>query len=79
MKNPQEHISLSARLGRAIVLLVLVLVTSALIIAQISAWRRASLPFLGMMLEPTLVISPYEGEGWERLRLDPGCRRPASR
>ena len=34
MKNPQEHTSLSARLGRAIVLFVLVIVASALVITD---------------------------------------------
>jgi PAS domain S-box-containing protein len=76
MKNPREHTSLSARLGRAIVLLVLVIVTSSLVIAQVLAWRWAREPFLGMMLEPTLVISPYEGQGWERLQLAPPLEQP---
>jgi PAS domain S-box-containing protein len=76
MKNPQEHTSLSARLGRAIVLFVLVIVASALVIAQVLAWRWASEPFLGMMLEPTLVISPYEGEGWARLQVVPPLEQP---
>ncbi len=57
-------------------LLTLVVVIAALVAAQILAWTWSRQPFLGMLLEPTLVLSPIESAGWARLLLDPPLKQP---
>jgi PAS domain S-box-containing protein len=62
--------------GRVASLLVLLSVIAALVAAQVLGWTWARQPFLGMLLEPTLVLSPIRGTGWARLLLDPPLEQP---
>jgi PAS domain S-box-containing protein len=71
MRAPQGRADLATRLGRVIIFFVLVVAVVALTIAHVLAWRWSREPFLGMMLETTLLISPFESKGWARLELDP--------
>ena len=75
MRAPQEHTNFSTRLKRTIAFSVLAIAVLALIISHILAWHWASMPFLGMMLEPTLVLSPFEGKDWARLNWTPRSAR----
>jgi PAS domain S-box-containing protein len=65
--KPQNPVK---RLSRVIIFLVLAVTVVVFIVAQVLAWRWASKPFLGMMLEPTLLISPMESKHWARLQAD---------
>jgi len=76
MRAPQEHTNFSTRLKRTIAFSVLAIAVLALIISHILAWHWASMPFLGMMLEPTLVLSPFDGKDWARLKLDEPLVQP---
>ncbi|MBN1811888.1 MAG: PAS domain S-box protein [Anaerolineae bacterium] len=62
--------NLLKRLSRVIIFLVLAVTVVVFIVAHVLAWRWASKPFLGMMLEPTLLISPMESKHWARLQPD---------
>ena len=62
---------LATLLGRTIVLLILAVTIVSFVVAHILAWRWSLKPFLGTMLEPTLLISPMESKDWARLQLDP--------
>jgi PAS domain S-box-containing protein len=65
--KPQNPVK---RLSRAIIFLVLAVTVVVFIVAHVLAWRWASKPFLGMMLEPTLLVSPMESKHWARLQPD---------
>lgn len=71
-----EPTDLATRLGRVIVLVVLTIAIAMFVVAPVLAWSWFSQPFLGMLLEPTLVLSPLEGEGWARLQPDPPLAQP---
>jgi len=75
-KASQQRTDHATRLGRAIIFLVLAVVVVAFLVAHVLAWRWATEPFLGMLLEPTLVLSPLQGRGWARLQLDPPLEQP---
>jgi len=75
-RSSREPVSFVTRLGRAVIFLALAFVVLALLAANILAWRWSREPFLGMMLEPTLVLSPFEGKGWARLQFDPPLEQP---
>jgi PAS domain S-box-containing protein len=64
------------RLGRVIVFFVLAVVVVAFLAAHVLAWRWVRQPFLGLFLEPTLVLSPIQGKGWARLQLNPPLEQP---
>jgi PAS domain S-box-containing protein len=74
--STQEKLNLVTRLGRAIVFFVLAITVVAFVVAHILAWRWAREPFLGTLLEPTLVLSPFEGKDWARLQFDPPLEQP---
>lgn len=74
MKKTKEQVDLATRLGRVCVFLVLVATVVALLSSHVLAWRWSRRPFLGMLLEPTLLISPFEGRGWARLETDPALK-----
>jgi PAS domain S-box-containing protein len=76
LRKPQEHTDLRTRLGRLIIFFTLAVAVVAFIVAHVLAWRWSREPFLGMMLEPTLVLSPYRGRGWARLQFDPPLEQP---
>jgi len=76
MRKPRERASLTMRLGRAIVFFSLAIAVVAFLVAHILAWRWSREPFLGMMLEPTLVLSPFRGKGWARLQFEPPLEQP---
>ncbi|MBU0704391.1 MAG: GAF domain-containing protein, partial [Chloroflexi bacterium] len=76
MITPQERADLVTRLGRAIVFLCLAIGVVAFLVAHVLAWRWSTEPFLGLLLEPTLVLSPLQGKGWARLQLDPPLMQP---
>lgn len=77
MSVQQKRTDLATRLGRVIIFCVLVVVAAAFLVAHVLAWRWASeQPFLGMLLEPTLVLSPLRGSGWARLQFDPPLEQP---
>jgi len=76
MRVPQEQADSATRLGRVIIFFVLAVVIVAFLVAHVLAWRWASEPFLGMLLEPTLVLSPLRGSGWARLQFDPPLEQP---
>nr|HID14259.1 PAS domain S-box protein [Anaerolineae bacterium] len=76
MRATQEHTDLATRLGRVIIFCVLVVVAAAFLVAHVLAWRWASEPFLGMLLEPTLVLSSPGGRGWAQLQFDPPLGYP---
>jgi PAS domain S-box-containing protein len=76
MSASREHTDLTTRLGRVIIFFVLTVAVIAFIIAHVTAWRWSREPFLGMLLEPTLVLSPFQGRGWARLQFDPPLEQP---
>ena len=76
MTTPASRASRLSTTGRVATLLVLAFVIVALIAAQILGWSWSRQPFLGMLFEPTLVISPIRGRGWARLLLDPPLEQP---
>ncbi|HEY72203.1 MAG: hypothetical protein DRJ03_27470 [Chloroflexi bacterium] len=76
METSQKQISLGTRLARAIVFFVLAIAATAFLAAHVLAWRWAAEPFLGLLLEPTLVLSPLQGSGWARLQFDPPLEQP---
>jgi len=76
MRTAQERADLVTRLGRAIVFLCLAIGVVAFLVAHVLAWRWSAKPFLGLLLEPTLVLSPLQGKGWARLQLDPLLMQP---
>jgi PAS domain S-box-containing protein len=76
MRTPQEQTNLATRLGRILVFIVLAITVVAFVLAQVFAWRWAREPFLGMLVEPTLVLSAFEGKGWARLQFDPPLEQP---
>ncbi len=76
MKVSQKHIELAMRLGRVIVFFVLAVVVAVFLATHVLAWRWATEPFLGMMLDPTLVLSSLQGGGWARLQFDPPLEQP---
>jgi hypothetical protein len=76
MKVSQEQTNLAARLGRAIIFFVLAIAVIAFLVAHVSAWQWATDPFLGMLLDPTLVLSTLQGRDWARLQFDPPLEQP---
>jgi len=76
MKTLYGRAELVTRLGRAIVFLSLAIGVVAFLAAHVLAWRWAAEPFPGLLLEPTLVLSPLQGSGWARLQLDPPLMQP---
>ena len=66
----------STRLGRMIIFLVLMVAVCAFLAAHILAWRWATEPFPGLLLESTLVLSPLQGGGWARLQFEPPLEQP---
>lgn len=76
MKTSQERSGLATRLGRAIVFLCLAIGVGAFLAAHVLAWRWSAEPFLGLLVEPTFVLSPLQGSGWARLQLDPPLAQP---
>ena len=75
-EEPRKHTSLATRLGRVIAFFTLAIAVVAFLVAHVLAWRWAAEPFLGMLLEPTLVLSPFQGRGWARLQFDPPLEQP---
>ncbi|MDY6875626.1 MAG: adenylate/guanylate cyclase domain-containing protein [Chloroflexota bacterium] len=76
MRAPQEYASRATRLGRLIIFFVLALVVVAFLVTHVLAWRWSRDPFPGLLLEPTLVLSPLQGRGWARLQFDPPLEQP---
>ncbi|MCP4536909.1 MAG: PAS domain-containing protein [Chloroflexi bacterium] len=76
MKTSQTQTDLAARLGRVIIFFVLAIAVLAFLVAHVSAWRWATEPFLGMLLDPTLVLSTLQGQDWARLQFDPPLEQP---
>lgn len=76
MRPPREHADRETRIGRLIVFFILAVTVVAFLFAHILAWRWFRQPFLGMLLEPTLVLSPMQGEGWARLQFAPPLEQP---
>lgn len=76
MKTRQEPTDLTTRIGRVIVFLVLAVTVTAFVVAHVLAWRWSREPFLGTMVEPTLVLSLFKGEGWARLAFNPPLAQP---
>jgi len=76
MRESQQQADFATRLRRAIVFSVLAVVVIAFLAAHVLAWRWLHEPFLGLLLEPTLVISPLQGKGWARLQFDPPLEQP---
>jgi adenylate cyclase len=74
--NRSKHTDLATRLGRMILSLVLAIAVVAFLVAHVSAWRWTTEPFLGMLLDPTLVLSTLQGRGWARLQFDPPLEQP---
>ena len=68
--------NLAVRLGRIIVTFALLVGVVYFVAAHFLAWRWATRPFLGMLLEPTLVLSPLQAPGWARLQFDPPLEQP---
>ncbi|MFQ6101284.1 MAG: adenylate/guanylate cyclase domain-containing protein [Anaerolineae bacterium] len=75
-KVSQKRAKFAMRLGRVIVFFVLAVVVVAFLVAHVLAWRWATEPFPGLLLEPTLVLSPFQGRGWARLQFDPPLEQP---
>jgi PAS domain S-box-containing protein len=75
-ETSQHHADSTTRLGRVIIFFVLAVAVLVFLIAHISAWRWATEPFLGMLLDPTLVLSTMQGQGWARLQFDPPLEQP---
>ena len=76
MRTLLKRPDLVTRLGRAIIFLSLAIGVVAFLVAHVLAWRWAAEPFPGLLLEPTLVLSPLQGKGWARLQLDPPLEQP---
>ena len=76
MRAPQKQADRATRLGRVIIFFVLAVVVVVFVGAHVLAWRWSREPFLGMLLEPTLVLSPLQGRGWARLQFDPPLEQP---
>jgi PAS domain S-box-containing protein len=76
LSESRRKTSYTARLGRIIGIVVLAMVTLSFLVAPFLAWRWSRLPFMGMMLEPTLVLSPLQGKGWARLEFAPPLEQP---
>ena len=76
MRAPQEQADRATRLGRVTIFFVLAVVVVVFVGAHVLAWRWSREPFLGMLLEPTLVLSPLQGRGWARLQFDPPLEQP---
>ena len=76
MRAAQAKADLEMRLGRVIIFFVLAVVVVSFLVAHVLAWRWQRQPFLGMLLEPTLVLSPMQGTGWARLQFDPPLAQP---
>jgi PAS domain S-box-containing protein len=76
VKASQKDADLATRLGRMIVFFVLAVVVIAFLVAHVLAWRWQRQPFPGMLVEPTLVLSPIQARGWARLQLDPPLEQP---
>ncbi len=76
MKTSQEPTDLATRLGRVIIFFVLAIAVITFLVAHISAWRWATEPFLGMLLDPTLVLSTLQGQDWARLQFTPPLEQP---
>jgi PAS domain S-box-containing protein len=76
MITPQRKTNPALRLGRIVVLLILAVIVVVFVIVHILAWQWSREPFLGMLLESTLVISPYHGRGWARMQFDPPLEHP---
>jgi PAS domain S-box-containing protein len=76
MKASQKDAGLATRLGRAIVFFVLAVVVTAFLVAHVLAWRWQRQPFPGLLVEPTLVLSPIQARGWARLQCDPPLEQP---
>lgn len=76
MRASQKTADLEMRLGRVIVFFVLAVVVVAFLAAHVLAWRWVRQPFPGLLLEPTLVLSPIQGKGWARLQLNPPLEQP---
>lgn len=72
----QNKTNPAIRLGRILVLFMLALTVVVFVIVHILAWQWSREPFLGMLLESTLVISPYHGRGWARVQFDPPLEHP---
>ena len=71
-----KHSNLATRLGRVIIFFVLAVVVVAFLVTHVLTWHWLREPFLGMLLEPTLVLSPMQGRGWARLQFDPPLEQP---
>ncbi len=76
MEASHKRTSFATHVGQLSVLLVLIVVVIAFLAAHVLAWRWATQPFLGLMVEPTLVLSPLQGKGWARLQFDPPLEQP---
>jgi adenylate cyclase len=76
MTNLTGRASRLATAGRAATLLILAIVIAALVAAQVLGWAWSRRPFLGMLLEPTLVLSPIRGTDWARLQFEPPLEQP---
>ena len=76
MRESQHHADLATRLGRVTLFSVLAVAVIAFLVAHVLAWRWSREPFLGLLLEPTLVISPLQGKGWARLQCAPPLEQP---
>jgi PAS domain S-box-containing protein len=76
MRASRQRANFFTQIKRVIAFSVLAIVMLTLIISNILAWHWASEPFLGMMLEPTLVLSAFEGKGWARLQLEEPLKQP---
>jgi len=63
MNLARHHLGLGPRLGRAVAFVTLVVAVIALLIAHVIGWRWVRLPFLGVLIEPTLVISSLRNDG----------------
>jgi PAS domain S-box-containing protein len=76
MSAAEQPAGRATRFWRLLVFAVLVVTVGTLVAAPILAYRWSREPFPGMLLEPTLVLSPYEGVGWARLQFDPPLEQP---
>ncbi len=76
MRASHKRADFATRLGRMIILFVLAVVVTVFLVAHVLAWRWAREPFPGLLLEPTLVLSPLQGRGWARLQFDPPLEQP---
>jgi PAS domain S-box-containing protein len=76
VRSSHKDAKLATRLGRVTVSCVMAVVVVVFIAAPVLAWRWLREPFPGLLLEPTLVLSPIQGREWARLRFDPPLERP---